>query len=107
MVHVYAKITECMYDMNSDLCSAPLLTCSWVLSASSEVMIMGRMCLLTLSTEVFFRRRSIFWRKIVGTLGRGRRGEVERGEVEGGEVEGGEVEGGGCDGRRDGRQAQV
>ena len=32
---------------------------------------MGRMCLLTLSTEVFFRRRSIFWRKIVGTLGGG------------------------------------
>ena len=59
---------------------------------------MGRMCLLTLSTEVFFRRRSIFWRKIVGTLDGGRRGEVEGGEVEGGEVEGGEVEGGEVEG---------
>ena len=42
-------------------------TCSWLLSASSEVMIMGRMYLLTSSGVVFFRSRSIFWRKIIGT----------------------------------------
>ena len=54
---------------------------------------MGRMCLLTLSTEVFFRRRSIFWRKIVGTLGGGdeERWREERWREE--DVMGGEMEG--------------